>query len=153
MRERLRLILMVSVFVLSYYLAFEHPRLKEAILSAFLLLQDCARHRILCLVLAFFIARAISLFLSKEAVLKYFGPAANKLLSYSVAWVSGDPGGLLLHGAVASCGDLPDGGGNRPRLCLAIFGPCHKILAIVLTAKVRGWKIGLARTVRSVPGS
>ena len=127
MRERLRLILMVSVFVLSYYLAFEHPRLKEAILSAFLLLQDCARHRILCLVLAFFIARAISLFLSKEAVLKYFGPAANKLLSYSVAWVSG----AIL--AVCSCtvlsllaGICRMGAGIGPASALLYSGPAIK---------------------------
>lgn len=152
MRDRYKLILMLLVFGLSYYLPFEHPRLKEAILSAFLLLQDYARHHVLlCLVPAFFIAGAISVFLSKEAVLKYLGPAANKLLSYSVASVSG----AIL--AVCSCTVLPlfagiyrMGAGIGPASAFLYSGPAVNILAIVLTAKVLGWQIGLARAVGSI---
>ncbi len=46
-------------------------------------------HVITCLVPAFFIAGAIAVFISQAAVLKYFGPKANKFLSYGVASVSG----------------------------------------------------------------
>jgi len=151
-RDRTKLILMLLVFALSYYLPFEHPRMREAILSAFLLLQDYARHHVLlCLVPAFFIAGAISVFLSKEAVLKYLGPAANKLLSYSVASVSG----AIL--AVCSCTVLPlfagiyrMGAGIGPASAFLYSGPAINILAIVLTAKVLGWQMGLARAVGSI---
>ena len=152
MSDRTKLILMLLVFVLSYYLPFDHPRLKEAIFSAFLLLQDYARHHVLlCLVPAFFIAGAISVFLSKEAVLKYLGPASNKLLSYSVASVSG----AIL--AVCSCTVLPlfagiyrTGAGIGPASAFLYSGPAINILAIVLTAKVLGWQIGLARAIGSI---
>ncbi|WP_066638473.1 permease [Desulfolucanica intricata] len=43
----------------------------------------------LCLVPAFFIAGAISIFVSRASVLKYFGAGANKVLAYGVASVSG----------------------------------------------------------------
>ncbi|MFT8095022.1 permease, partial [Salmonella enterica] len=56
---------------------------------------------ITCLIPAFFIAGAIAVFVSQASVLKYFGAQANKLLSYSVASVSG----VLL--AVCSCTVLP----------------------------------------------
>lgn len=102
MKDRTKLLLILLVFCLSYLLPFEHPRLKEAVLSAFLLLQDYARnHVLLCLVPALFIAGAISTFLSQEAVFRYLGPAANRVLAYSVASISG----AIL--AVCSCTVLP----------------------------------------------
>ena len=66
MSDRTKFILILLVFLLSYYLPFGHPRLNEAILSTFLLLQDARHHVLLCLVPAFFIAGALSVFLSKE---------------------------------------------------------------------------------------
>lgn len=152
MKDRYKLAIMVSVFLLSYLIPFGHPRVEQAILSAFLLLQDYARHHVLlCLVPAFFIAGAINVFLSKEAVLKYLGPAANKLLAYSVASVSG----AIL--AVCSCTVLPlfagiyrMGAGIGPASAFLYSGPAINILAIVLTAKVLGWQIGLARAIGSI---
>ena len=38
---------------------------------------------------AFFIAGAIVIFVSRGAVMKYFGPQAKKILSYSVSAISG----------------------------------------------------------------
>jgi uncharacterized protein len=53
------------------------------------LLEYLSLHVLTCLVPAFFIAGAIAVFISQAAVLKYFGPKANKFLSYGVASVSG----------------------------------------------------------------
>ena len=65
------------------------------------LFEYLSGHVITCLVPAFFIAGAISMFISQEAVLNYFGPKAKKLVSYNVASVSG----TIL--AVCSCTVLP----------------------------------------------
>lgn len=152
MKDRTKFLLLLLAFCLSYLLPFEHPRLKEAILSAFLLLQDYARnHVLLCLVPALFIAGAISAFLTQEAILRYLGPAANKVLAYSVASVSG----AIL--AVCSCTVLPlfagiyrMGAGIGPASAFLYSGPAINVLAIVLTAKVLGWQIGLARAVCAI---
>lgn len=152
MKDRAKLLLIFFVFCLSYLLPFEHPRLKEAVLSAFLLLQDYARnHVLLCLVPALFIAGAISAFLSQEAVLRYLGPSANKVLAYSVASVSG----AIL--AVCSCTVLPlfagiyrMGVGIGLASAFLYSGPAINVLAIILTAKVLGWQIGLARAVCAI---
>jgi uncharacterized membrane protein YraQ (UPF0718 family) len=105
----------------------------------------------LCLVPAFFIAGAITVFVSQASVMKYLGPLANKFLSYSVASVSG----TIL--AVCSCTVLPlfagiyrMGAGIGPATAFLYSGPAINILAIVLSAKVLGWQIGLARAVGSV---
>ncbi|MDD2302615.1 MAG: permease [Eubacteriales bacterium] len=105
----------------------------------------------LCLVPAFFIAGAISVFTSQASVMKYLGPAANKCLSYSVASVSG----TVL--AVCSCTVLPlfagiyrMGAGVGPATSFLYSGPAINVLAIVLSAKVLGWQIGLARAVGAV---
>jgi hypothetical protein len=106
---------------------------------------------LLCLVPAFFIAGAITVFVSEASVMKYLGPLANKFLSYSVASVSG----TIL--AVCSCTVLPlfagiykMGAGIGPATAFLYSGPAINILAIVLSAKVLGWQIGLARAVGSV---
>ena len=71
------------------------------------LIEYLSAHVITCLVPALFIGGAIAAFLSQAAVLKYFGPKANKVLSYGVASVSGDhPGGMLLHRTAPLRGDL-----------------------------------------------
>ena len=116
------------------------------------MLQEYAREHVLtCLIPALFIAGAISVFVSQAAVLKYFGAAANKFLSYSVASVSG----TIL--AVCSCTVLPlfagiytRGGGIGPATSFLYSGPAINVLAIVLTARVLGWKLGLARALGAV---
>jgi len=104
-----------------------------------------------CLVPAFFIAGAISVFLSQAAVMKYFGANAKKILAYSVASVSG----TIL--AVCSCTVLPlfagiykRGAGIGPATAFLYSGPAINVLAIILTARVLGWELGIARAVGAV---
>jgi uncharacterized membrane protein YraQ (UPF0718 family) len=104
-----------------------------------------------CLVPAFFIAGAIAVFVSQAAVLKYFGAQANKILSYSVASISG----TIL--AVCSCTVLPlfagiytRGAGIGPATAFLYSGPAINVLAISLTAKILGWQLGLARAIGAV---
>ena len=115
------------------------------------LLEYLSGHVLTCLIPAFFIAGAISVFISQGAILKYFGPRANKLLSYSVASVSG----VIL--AVCSCTVLPlfggiykRGAGIGPAVAFLYSGPAINILAIVYTARILGFDIGLARAVGAV---
>ena len=90
MKERWKLVLILAAFALFYFLPVERGRVQGALLEGFLMLQEYARlHVLLCLVPAFFIAGAIQNFISKEAVLRYFGPRSNKVLAYSIASVSG----------------------------------------------------------------
>jgi len=152
MKERTKLILIVLVFLLAYFLPFSNLRMQGAILESFNMLQEYARqHVLLCLVPAFFIAGAISVFVSQASVMKYFGPKANKFLSYGVASVSG----AIL--AVCSCTVLPlyagiskRGAGIGPAIAFLYSGPAINILAIILTARVLGMEIGIARAVGAV---
>ncbi|HNT69783.1 MAG TPA: permease [Syntrophorhabdaceae bacterium] len=152
MKEWQKLLIILGVFGAAYFTPFENMAIQKAILESFLMLQDYAqKHVLLCLVPAFFIAGAISVFVSQASVMKYLGPLANKFLSYSVASVSG----TIL--AVCSCTVLPlfagiyrMGAGIGPATAFLYSGPAINVLAIVLTAKVLGWQIGLARALGSV---
>ncbi len=116
------------------------------------MLSEYAReHVLLCLVPAFFIAGAIMVFLNQQSVIRYLGPKAGKITAYSVASVSG----AIL--AVCSCTVLPlfkgiyrKGAGLGPAVSFLYSGPAINILAIVLTAKVLGFKIGIARAVGAI---
>ena len=152
MTERKWFILILAVFLAAYFVPWESQVIRGAGLESFLMLQDYARqHVLLCLVPAFFIAGAISVFVSQAAVMKVFGAQANKILAYSVASVSG----TIL--AVCSCTVLPlfagiykRGAGIGPAIAFLYSGPAINILAIVLTARVLGWELGLARAVGAV---
>ena len=152
MKERTKLLLIAAGFLAAYYLPWDHEVIRRSGLEAFLMLQDYAREHVLtCLIPAFFIAGAISVFVSQASVLKYFGAQANKILSYSVASISG----TVL--AVCSCTVLPlfagiyvRGAGIGPATAFLYSGPAINVLAIVLTAKVLGWELGLARAVGAV---
>ncbi|MFZ3114926.1 MAG: permease [Syntrophales bacterium] len=147
-----KFIILLGGFLGAYFIPFNNINVQKAILESFYMLQDYAqKHVLLCLVPAFFIAGAISVFVSQAAVMKYLGPAAHKLLSYSVASVSG----TVL--AVCSCTVLPlfagiyrMGAGIGPASAFLYSGPAINVLAIVLSAKVLGWQIGLARAVGAV---
>lgn len=77
-------------------------RIINAFFEAFALLKSYAHeHLLVCFVPALFIAGAISVFVSKESVMKYFGAKANKCFSYGVAPISGS---VL---SVCSCTILP----------------------------------------------
>jgi len=81
----------VGVFLAAFYVPWSHPTIRQSGLKAFMMLQEYAREHVLtCLIPAFFIAGAIAVFVSQASVLKYFGAKANKILSYSVASVSGN---------------------------------------------------------------
>jgi uncharacterized membrane protein YraQ (UPF0718 family) len=152
MREKTKLFVIALAFVAAYYTPFASEKIRRAGLEAFLMLQEYAREHVLaCLVPAFFIAGAIAVFISQAAVLKYFGAQAKKILSYSVASVSG----TIL--AVCSCTVLPlfagiytRGAGIGPATAFLYSGPAINVLAIVLTARVLGWQLGLARAVGAV---
>lgn len=148
----MKLLLLVGVFLAAYLLPFHHPRLQSAILEAFYMLQEYARQHVLfCLVPALFIAGAISNFLSSQAVLKYLGPESRKVTAYGVGAVSG----AIL--AVCSCTVLPlfmgiykRGAGLGPAIAFLYSGPAINVLAIILSARVLGWQIGLARALGAV---
>ncbi|MBL7074442.1 permease [candidate division KSB1 bacterium] len=110
------------------------------------LLDYLSAHVLACLVPAFFIAGAISVFISQGAVIKYFGAQAKKVLSYSVASVSGS---IL---TVCSCTVLPlfsgiykRGAGLGPAVAFLYSGPAINILAVVYSARLLGYDIGAAR--------
>lgn len=152
MKDRTKLLLFIVVFLVLYLVPLERVNLQRAILEAFFMLQDYAREHVLfCLIPAFFIAGAISIFISKEAVIKYFGAKANKVLAYGVASISGS---IL---AVCSCTVLPmfagiytRGAGIGPATAFLYSGPAINILAIILTARVLGPQLGLARAVGAI---
>ncbi|MCL6591835.1 MAG: permease [Firmicutes bacterium] len=152
MKERSKFLLILAGFLAAFYLPFSQPRVQGAILEAFYMLQEYARqHVLLCLVPAFFIAGAITVFVSQAAVMKYFGPKAKKVLAYSVASVSGS---IL---AVCSCTVLPlftgiykRGAGLGPAIAFLYSGPAINVLAIILSARVLGLELGLARTVGAI---
>ena len=144
--------LVTLVFLAAYFIPFDAPRVAMAIQEAFLMLSDYARqHVILCLVPAMFIAGAITVFLNQQAVMRYLGPDAKRPVAYGVASVSG----AIL--AVCSCTVLPifkgiykKGAGLGPAVAFLYSGPAINILAVVLSAKVFGWKLGAARAVGAV---
>ncbi len=152
MKERYKLMIIVGLFLISYYLPWNHPTVRQAGLEAFMMLQEYARKHVLtCLIPAFFIAGAISVFVSHGSVLKYFSAQGKKVLSYSVASVSG----TIL--AVCSCTVLPlfagiytRGAGIGPATAFLYSGPAINVLAITLTAKILGWQLGLARAIGAI---
>ncbi|KJS03599.1 MAG: permease [Desulfobulbaceae bacterium BRH_c16a] len=146
------LLLIVAVFLGCYFLPVGIARFDNAVLEAFHLVKWYAQeHVLLCLVPAFFIAGAIGVFVSQASVMRYLGPKANKIMAYGVASVSG----TIL--AVCSCTILPlfagiykMGAGLGPASAFLYSGPAINVLAIVLTARILGPQMGIARAVGAV---
>ena len=146
------LIWILVVFAAVFFLPLESGRFMTAITATLDLAKWYAReHVVLCLLPAFFIAGVISVFISQGSVLKYFGANAKKWLSYTVASVSG----AVL--AVCSCTILPlfssiykRGAGLGPAVAFLYSGPAISILSIILTAKILGFEMGLARAVGAI---
>lgn len=142
----------IFVFLAAFFLPVEKDSFNTAVLAMFDLAKWYAReHVVLCLVPAFFIAGVISVFVSQGSVLKYFGANAKKWLAYTVASVSG----TIL--AVCSCTILPlfssihkRGAGLGPAIAFLYSGPAINILAIILTARILGFEMGIARIVGAV---
>ncbi|MBC8401308.1 MAG: permease [Candidatus Marinimicrobia bacterium] len=146
------LIWIVGGFLLFYFLPVEGGQLAEAVTATLELSKWYAReHVLLCLVPAFFIAGVIAVFVSQGAVIKYFGATAKKWLAYLIASVSGS---VL---AVCSCTILPlfssiykRGAGIGPAVTFLYSGPAVNILAMILTARILGFKLGVARIIGAV---
>lgn len=152
-KKELKILLWVTViFVGVFFLPLE----SETFITALYATLDLAKwyaqeHVVLCLLPAFFIAGVISIFVSQGSVLKYFGANAKKWLAYTVASVSG----AIL--AVCSCTILPlfssiykRGAGLGPAIAFLYSGPAISILSIILTARILGFEMGVARTVGAI---
>ena len=152
MKERTKLILIILVFIAAYFIPINKFTVQKAFLESLFLLQEYAREHVLfCLVPAFFIAGAIAVFVNQTAVMKYFGAQAKKIVAYSIASVSG----AIL--AVCSCTVLPlfagiykRGAGIGPATAFLYSGPAINILAIILTARVLGPELGIARAIGAI---
>lgn len=142
----------LGFFLFAYFMPIESESFKSAIIAAFDLAKWYAKeHVLLCLVPAFFIAGVIAVFVSQAAVIKYFGAKAKKWMAYSVAAISG----TIL--AVCSCTILPlfssihkRGAGLGPAIAFLYSGPAINILAIILTARILGIELGIARIIGAV---
>ena len=146
------LVCLAGGFLICYYLPVGTARFNQAVMESLELVKWYAReHVLLCLVPAFFIAGAIGVFVSRGAVMRYLGPRAKKWIAYLVASVSG----TIL--AVCSCTILPlfagiykMGAGLGPASAFLYSGPAINIMAIVLTARVLGIELGIARAVGAI---
>jgi len=146
------LVVIASVFVAFFYLPVGKPRFDNALFESLYLAKWYAQeHVLLCLIPAFFIAGAIAVFVSQASVMKYLGPKAKKTLAYGVASVSG----TIL--AVCSCTVLPlfagiyrMGAGLGPATAFLYSGPAINVLAIILTARILGPELGIARAVGAI---
>lgn len=152
MKDSKKLCWLVGIFLIMYFLPLGSPKISNAILEAFKLLQwYIINHTLACVVPAMFIAGAISTFMSQASVMKYLGHDANRALAYTVASVAG----VVL--AVCSCSVLPMfagiytmGAGLGPACSFLYSGPAINVMAIFLSARVLGFDIGLARAIGAV---
>lgn len=151
-QEWKKLLTILAVFLGAYHLPVGSVRFDSAALEALHLLKWYAQeHVLLCLVPAFFIAGAIGVFVSQASVIRYLGARANKVLAYGLASVSG----TIL--AVCSCTVLPlfagiyqMGAGLGPASAFLYSGPAINVLAMVLTARVLGIQLGVARAIGAI---
>lgn len=147
-----KLLLIAGLFLACFYLPVGVPRFDSAVVESLQLVKWYAReHVLLCLVPAFFIAGAIGVFVSQASIMRYLGAGANKVLAYGVASVSGS---VL---AVCSCTVLPlfagiykMGAGLGPAAAFLYAGPAINVLAIIMTARILGVELGMARAVGAV---
>lgn len=147
-----KVLYVVAGFLACFYLPVGNLRFDNALLEAAHLVRWYAQeHVLLCLIPAFFIAGAIGVFISQSAVMKYLGPKAKKAIAYGVASVSGS---IL---AVCSCTILPlftgiyrMGAGLGPACAFLYSGPAINVLAIIMTARILGVELGIARAVGAI---
>lgn len=145
--ENKKIIFYFLITLVLFLVPITNQNIQRAVVESFLTVVEYVKaHILFCLIPAFFIAGAIMVFLNQETILKYLGPNSNKIVSYSIAAVSGS---IL---SVCSCTVLPifkgiykKGAGLGPAISFLYSGPAINILAIILSFKVLGFKIGLAR--------
>jgi len=152
MTKKYKFLIIFGIFTFFYFMPFNNWEIPQPLVESLLMAQEYAReHVLLCLIPAFYIAGAIANFISQENVVKYFGAKTNKFLSYSIASISG----TIL--AVCSCTVLPlfagiykRGAGIGPATAFLYSGPAINILAIILTARVLGFELGIARAIGAI---
>jgi uncharacterized membrane protein YraQ (UPF0718 family) len=141
-----------AVFLLIFFLPVGIPRFDNALKEGLGLTKWYAQeHVLLCLIPALFIAGAISTFVNQASVMRYLGPKANKAMAYGMASISG----TIL--AVCSCTVLPlfggiwmRGAGLGPASAFLYSGPAINVLAIIMTARILGMELGIARAMGAV---
>ncbi len=141
-----------SLFLALYFMPLDRLDVHGALYESLAMAQSYAReHVLLCLVPAFFIAGAMGIFIRSESVMRYLGAEANKFVAYGVASISG----MIL--AVCSCTILPlfagiyrMGAGLGPAIAFLYSGPAINVLAIILTARILGLKLGIARAIGAI---
>jgi len=152
MKNQIKIFIILGGLLLFYFVPLESFSFRNPLFEALAMLNMYAReHVIFSLIPAFLIAGAIYQFLDQNAVLKYLGAKTNKVLAYFVASISGS---VL---TVCSCTVLPlfsgiykKGAGLGPAIAFLYSGPAINVLAIILTARVLGWQLGLARAIGAV---
>ncbi|MBR5592534.1 MAG: permease [Akkermansia sp.] len=150
--ELTKLLWMVSVFTALFFMPIDNASFQSAVQATLDITKWYAReHTVLCLLPAFFIAGVIAVFFSKGAIMRYLGAGAPKWLSYSVAAVSG----AIL--SVCSCTVLPlftsirnRGAGLGPAIAFLYSGPAISMIAIILTTRILGFEMGIARTACAI---
>ena len=152
MKNQIKIFIILGGLLLFYFVPLESFSFRNPLFEALAMLNMYAReHVIFSLIPAFLIAGAIYQFLDQNAVLKYLGAKTNKVLAYFVASISGS---VL---TVCSCTVLPlfsgiykKGAGLGPAIAFLYSGPAINVLAIILTARVLGWQLGLARAIGAI---
>ncbi len=147
-----KLLYIVAVLLIFYFMPDNLGRISTGLDEAVLMMSDYAReHVLLCLVPAFFIAGAISVFVKSDSVMKYMGATAPLIIAYAMGAISG----TVL--AVCSCTVLPifvgiymRGAGLGPAIAFLYSGPAINVIAITMTARVLGFEMGVARTIGAI---
>ena len=147
-----KLLLIIGAFLLFYLLPEDLGRVSLGLQESVLMMRDYAHaHVLLCLIPAFFIAGAISVFIKSDSIIKYLGASAAVFVAYSMGAISG----FVL--AVCSCTVLPlfagiymRGAGLGPATAFLFSGPAINVLAITMTARILGFELGVARTVGAI---
>lgn len=136
-------------FAACYWLPVGAPRFDHAVGEALGQVRAYAReHVLLGMAPAFFIAGAIKACVRREAILAALGPGARRWVAYAVAAISG----AIL--TVCSCTVLPlfegiyrMGAGIGPACAFLYSGPAINVTAMIITARVLGFELGLARAL------
>ncbi len=124
----------------------------EIITGGFIALNEyIALHVLTCLIPAFLLAGAMVSFISKEAIIRYLGAAANRLFSFLLAAVSS------FFVAVCSCTVIPvasglyyQGAGVGSAFIILWVAPAANILALMYTGAILGYSMALLRIIAAL---
>jgi hypothetical protein len=119
----------------------------EILIGGFLALKDyIALHVLTCLVPAFLLAGAMVSFISKEAIIRYLGAAANRFYSFFLSAISS------FFVAVCSCTVIPvasglyyQGASVGSAFIILWVAPAANILALMYTGAILGYDMALLR--------